>query len=201
METAFLQWVTEHGYPALFCLLALGIVGAPIPDETLLVAAGAMVAQNRMHPAPTLAAVFAGSAIGITVSYGIGRFADAWLAAGQGGWRKRLSDRIERGSERFRAHGPVILFGGYFLPGIRHLIGIAAGALHVPYRTFCFYAYGGAFVWAIAFLAIGWFAGEEWRRVARLVRWHFRILEPVLLLAGIAYVVLWLRSRRDSTSG
>ena len=55
META-IQWVIEHGYPVLFGLLALGDVGAPIPDETLLVLTGAMVARGQLHAAAVLAA-------------------------------------------------------------------------------------------------------------------------------------------------
>jgi len=39
MEFVF-QWVSTYGYGALFLLLMLGIVGLPIPDETLLVFCG-----------------------------------------------------------------------------------------------------------------------------------------------------------------
>src|SRR5512140_237708 len=91
------QWVIEHGYPALFVLLALGVVGAPIPDETLLVLAGAMAAQGRLQALAVLASALGGSVVGITVSYGIGRFAGRWLTGGQRGWRKRMASGIERG--------------------------------------------------------------------------------------------------------
>lgn len=53
------------------------------------------------------------------------------------------------------------LSGGYFLPGLRHLAGIAAGASRMPYWTFALYAYAGAFLWTLTFLAIGWLVGEE----------------------------------------
>ena len=39
METVIL-WITEYGYIALFFLLMLGIVGLPIPDETIMVFSG-----------------------------------------------------------------------------------------------------------------------------------------------------------------
>ena len=101
META-IQWVIEHGYPVLFGLLALGDVGAPIPDETLLVLTGAMVARGQLHAAAVLAAALGGSMVGITVSYGIGRFAGRWLTGGQRGWRKRMTYRF-RGRARIPA--------------------------------------------------------------------------------------------------
>jgi len=37
MTEVHLAWVTEYGYPAIFALLMLGIVGVPVPDEALLV--------------------------------------------------------------------------------------------------------------------------------------------------------------------
>ena len=59
METAN-QWVIEYGCAVLFGLLALGDVGAPIPDETLLVLTGAMVARGQLHAAAVLAAALGG---------------------------------------------------------------------------------------------------------------------------------------------
>jgi membrane protein DedA with SNARE-associated domain len=188
-----IQWVIEHGYPALFGLLALGVVGAPIPDETLLVLTGAMVSRGQLHPVPALAAAFGGSITGITVIYGIGRFASRWLLAGRSGWRKRIAGSVAWGGEWFRVHGPVALSAGYFLPGVRHLAGIAAGTSRLPYGTFSLYAYGGALLWTLTFLAIGWSAGEEWARVTGMVHSQLRILKPVLLLAVAACLLLSIR--------
>jgi membrane protein DedA with SNARE-associated domain len=194
---AAIQWVIEHGYPALFGLLALGIVGAPVPDETLLVLAGAMVARGQLHPVYTLAAAFGGSITGITISYGIGRVASRWLLAGGSHWRERISVGIVRGGDWFRIHGPIALLAGYFLPGVRHLAGIVAGTSRLPYRTFSVYAYGGALLWTLTFLTIGWFAGEEWERVTGMVRSHLRVVKPLLLLGGVAYLVRWMWSHRE----
>jgi membrane protein DedA with SNARE-associated domain len=30
-------WISQYGYGAIFLLLMLGVVGLPVPDETLLV--------------------------------------------------------------------------------------------------------------------------------------------------------------------
>ena len=70
---ALLNWIPEYGYPALFLLLMLGIVGLPIPDETLLTFSGYLIFKNELALMPTLATAFLGSICGITVSYVIGR--------------------------------------------------------------------------------------------------------------------------------
>ena len=35
MEQSILAWISQYGYFAIFFLLMLGIVGLPVPDETL----------------------------------------------------------------------------------------------------------------------------------------------------------------------
>ena len=43
MEQQILGWITQYGYLAIFCLLMFGIVGLPVPDETLLTFTGYLV--------------------------------------------------------------------------------------------------------------------------------------------------------------
>jgi membrane protein DedA with SNARE-associated domain len=43
MEQQVLAWLTQYGYLALFSLLVLGIVGLPVPDETLLTFTGYLI--------------------------------------------------------------------------------------------------------------------------------------------------------------
>ena len=73
LTETILRWVTEYGYIGIFSLLALGIIGAPIPDEGLLAFAGYLVYNENLQLFPTLAAAFLGSMCGITLSYGLGR--------------------------------------------------------------------------------------------------------------------------------
>jgi membrane protein DedA with SNARE-associated domain len=48
-------WVTHYGYGGIFVLLMLGIVGIPIPDESLLAFAGYLVSKGELQLLPTLA--------------------------------------------------------------------------------------------------------------------------------------------------
>ncbi len=43
MEHQVLEWITQYGYLAIFCLLMFGIVGLPVPDETLLTFSGYLI--------------------------------------------------------------------------------------------------------------------------------------------------------------
>jgi len=68
LTETILRWVTEYGYIGIFSLLALGILGAPIPDEGVLAFAGYLVYEGKLQLFPILAAAFLGSGFGITLS-------------------------------------------------------------------------------------------------------------------------------------
>src|SRR5438067_9158429 len=61
MEQYVLAWITQYGYFAIFCLLVLGIVGLPVPDETLLTFSGYLVFKGHFGFLPTVASAYAGS--------------------------------------------------------------------------------------------------------------------------------------------
>src|SRR5882724_2394811 len=71
--TYVLDKVTEYGYFGMFAALMLGIVGLPIPDETILVFVGYLLSKGRFNPLVMWLTACAGSISGITLSYWIGR--------------------------------------------------------------------------------------------------------------------------------
>ena len=79
LTETILRWVIEYGYIGIFSVLALGILGAPIPDEGVLAFAGYLVYEGKLLLVPTMAAAFLGSACGITLSYGLGRTFGVYL--------------------------------------------------------------------------------------------------------------------------
>ncbi|HKC10930.1 MAG TPA: DedA family protein, partial [Vicinamibacteria bacterium] len=68
-----MQWIAHYGYVAIFSLLVLGIIGLPIPDETLLLFVGYLIYKGQLRAIPSLASAFLGSLCGITLSYAVGR--------------------------------------------------------------------------------------------------------------------------------
>ena len=69
---SLLDWISHYGYAGLFVLLVLGIVGLPVPDETLLVFSGYLISQAKLHPALTwLAGVGAACAASPSVTQSV----------------------------------------------------------------------------------------------------------------------------------
>jgi membrane protein DedA with SNARE-associated domain len=187
MEFVF-QWVSTYGYGALFVLLMLGIVGLPIPDETLLVFCGYLISRGTLNPAWTLITALLGSWCGISLSYWIGRTLGLGVVHRFGRFLHVDQERLDRVHRWFEHSGHWALFGGYYIAGVRHLTAIIAGASKLGFGTFILFAWSGGVCWAAAFLTLGYFIGEDWRRIADLV--HRDLLYGSIVV--IAVVLLYL---------
>ncbi len=202
METASL-WIGQYGYPAIFVLLTLGIVGLPVPDETLLAFSGYLVYQKNLQLLPTLAAAFLGAACGITISYGIGRIFGIPVIRKYGRYVHLTPERFERIHEWFERAGKWTLPIGYFVPGVRHATAVLAGASRLHFAEFMVFAYTGAFVWTGVFVAIGMVLGEGWHRVPALVGRHVAIIgcgAGAVILIGILLRYYIVRRRSSANS-
>lgn len=182
--------IVHYGYLAIFALLAAGIVLPLIPDETMLVIAGVFVQQSRLGFVPAVAAAFAGSLCGITISYMIGRSGLAHVL------HRRAEAHLRRVHDWFERFGRWTLFFGYFVVGVRHLTALVAGTSEMRFPVFAAFAYTGALFWVVTFVALGYFAGEQWQHVAHLLHRGAFVLAAVVAVGAVA-VWQWHRRRRS----
>lgn len=193
MAEPLLYWVTHYGYFAIFSLLVLGIVGLPVPDETLLTLCGYLVYRGNLHLTPTLLAAFLGSACGISISYFLGRTFGLALIHRYGKWIHMDDQKLHKVHDWFRRAGRWSLTVGYFIPGVRHFTAYVAGSSCLEIPVFAAFAYSGAAIWASTFVCLGYFLGDRWSKVSADIHRH------MLLATGAAAVVLagvWLWRRR-----
>src|SRR5262245_34986852 len=135
MEGVF-AWVAAHGYGALFLLLALGIVGLPIPDETLLVFTGYLISRGALNPVAAFAAALAGTWTGISLSYVLGRTLGLGAVRRYGKYIHLTETRLLRVHRWFEHMGHWALFIGYYIAGVRHFTALLAGTSGLEFRTF-----------------------------------------------------------------
>lgn len=192
LHDTFALWLLEYGSIALFCLLALGIVALPIPDETLLVISGVLIHQGHLYLIPTLFAAYAGSMCGITLSYLLGRTAGHFIIKRYGKWVGINDQNLQKAHDWYEYLGKWTLTFGYFIPGVRHVTGIFAGTTELEYPVFALFAYTGAFLWATVFLSIGYFFGPYWTHILGFMDEH-----PIELIGSFLFIILfvWLIKR------
>jgi membrane protein DedA with SNARE-associated domain len=195
VSSDFLNFITAHGSLALFGLLVLGIVGLPVPDETLLLAAGVLISHDRLGAPQTYLAALAGALVGITTSYTIGRAAGMTVIKKYGPRLRLESTRIEYVQRFFRRSGKWLLMFGYFLPGIRHFSALVAGAANVEFGFFARFAYVGGTIWSMSFLTLGMYLGDRWEPLADELHERGWLLVG-LIAAGIVLVIVARKVRR-----
>jgi membrane protein DedA with SNARE-associated domain len=183
-------WIAHYGYTGLFTLLLLGIVGLPVPDETLLVYAGYLISKGELAAVPTFLIAFCGSACGITVSYLLGRSGGYYLVVRFGGILHLGPEKLEKVHHWYARVGKWLLTFGYFLIGIRHLTAIVAGASRLEWRTFALFAYTGALVWSATFISVGWWLGNRWHTFARHLHGHILLITIAAIASLIIYAMI-----------
>ncbi len=195
MDT-LLAWISQYGCAGLFVLLVFGIVGLPIPDETLLVFSGYLISRGRLHPASTFLAGFAGSSCGISLSYIIGRTLGYGFVHRYGRYVRLNEQRVNRVKDWFHRIGDWLLTVCYFIPGVRHFAALVAGMSQLEYRTFALFAYSGAALWVATFLTLGYLVGASWRAASAAAQRY--ILIGSLIAALTAAAAWWAHTRRGA---
>jgi membrane protein DedA with SNARE-associated domain len=191
---SLLTWLSHYGYAGLFILLVLGIVGLPVPDETLLVFSGYLISKGRLHPAWTFLSGLCGSVSGISVSYLLGKSLGYSFVQRYGRYVHLSPERIDHVNHWFHRIGHWLLTIGYFIPGIRHFTAFVAGMSKLEYRTFAGFAYPGAAIWVGSFLALGYFLGDKWQTTFTSLH---RYLVAITIAVGVILgAVWWLRRKR-----
>ena len=191
MEQLVLAWIAQYGYVAIFSLLVLGIVGLPVPDETLLTFTGYLVFRGHLSLPLAFLSGFAGSACGITLSYVLGRTFGIALIHRYGRYLRIRESHVEKAHAWFRRAGHWSLTFGYFIPGVRHFTAYAAGMSELEYPPFALFAYGGAALWAGAFIGLGYVLGERGQAVQRNIHHYLLGGAIAAVIVGAGYLAWW----------
>lgn len=188
-------FIHAHGYPGVFALLTLGIVGLPVPDEWLLTFVGYLVFKGQFQVVPALATVILGSICGISVSYGLGRTLGHFFVRRYGRWFHLTEERMGRAQAWFDRTGRWSLLVGYFIPGVRHLAGFVAGTSRLRFPEFGLFAYSGAILWSSTFVSIVYFSGKEWSHATRAMHRDI-VIGAVLAAAAVLVYLFFIRKPR-----
>lgn len=192
MDVVF-HWIATYGYGMIFLLLMLGVVGLPVPDETLLLFCGYLIYKGQMKPLYAWAFAVSGSWCGISVSYTIGRTLGLGVVHRYGRYLHITQAKVDTVHRWFDRAGHWALMIGYFIAGARHFTAIVAGTSELRFTTFMAYAWTGGILWVTTFLTIGYYIGENWQTIAETIHHYILYGSIVVLAAALAY---WLYKRR-----
>lgn len=178
----------QIGYPALAALILGESAGLPLPGETALITAGGLAAGG--HLALPLVIVVAATAaiIGDTIGYWLGRRGGRrfLLRPGLGATHRRHA--VERADRFFARFGVATVFFGRWVPGVRVVAALMAGATQMPWPHFALANAAGAFAWAATVASLAMLAGPTG---------SLMLAAGGLTLGAVLLLVAWLRHRRS----
>jgi membrane protein DedA with SNARE-associated domain len=194
--------LTSYGYLAVFGFLFIESFGAPVPGQTMLMAAGVFAGAGKLNVAGVAAMGFLAAVAGDNVGYLIGRFGGRRLVLRFGRYILMTEKRLTKTEDFFQRNGGKIVAVARFVDGLRQLNGIVAGIARMPWRRFLVFNALGAAAWVGVWTFIGYFAGGHLNTIYQ----EFHRYRTTVLLAVTAAVValgvhwLWRRQRESDTA-
>lgn len=180
----------KYSYLAIFGSLMLGIIGVPVPDELLLLYLGYDCSQKILRLEFCIPVATAAIIVGITVSFVIGRWVGMAFIHRFGKYLRIRKKSVEQAHGLYQKVGHWALVIGFFIPGMRHITAVIAGAAQMTWKRFAIFAYGGATFWAGGFIIGGYFAGAQVPTIVAAAKPYLHNIE-IVVFAIIAGVIIW----------
>jgi len=180
------QFIDATGYASVFVLMILESMIFPIPSEAVMPFAGFLVVTGRFTLWGVIVASTLGSITGSLLSYWIGARGGEPFIRRFGKYFLLDQHELEITQRFFQRRGQIAILVSRFIPVVRHLISLPAGAGHMPLLPFCVYTVIGAGLWN-AFLAVaGMKLKENWEELM-----HYSHQIDLVVLAILVGLVGW----------
>lgn len=183
-------FIAATSYFGVFFLMVLESMVFPVPSEAVVPFAGFLVEQGQMAFALAALAATMGSVVGSLISYYIGLFGGKRFVKKFGKYFL-LNQRHLKQSERFfKKHGSITIFISRFIPAVRHVISIPAGAARMHLGKFVALTFFGALGWNSFLLYVGVLLKQNWKEIMD----YTGVIDIVIVIA-VVVGVFWLLYR------
>ncbi|MCF8587542.1 DedA family protein [Gordonia liuliyuniae] len=187
----------------LVILIESGVLFPVLPGDSLLFVAGLIaagsqtgehaekVADSGLTLWPLLIGVPIAGMIGGQIGYWIGRYVGTSMFKPDARFLKQRY--LDEAHHFFEKHGPIMIFLARFVPIVRTLAPIVAGAARMKFAVFTIYNVVGAIVWGAGIVLLGYWLGQ-FEIVQKLIEPIFIV---IVLVSVLPMVFEWLRRRRN----
>jgi membrane-associated protein len=184
----------------LIVFIESGLLPVPLPGDSILVLAGAFCATNKAgDPHLNLAVVVIGTLIaaiaGAQLGFALGSRYGTRLFKPDA--RIFKTDYLERAQEFFDRRGPRAVVIARFVPVVRTIVPMLAGAGHMPQRKFLTANVIGAVLWTVGISMLGYVVG----RSISIDKYILPIVVVIIVLSVIPPYLEYRRHKRTQASG
>jgi membrane protein DedA with SNARE-associated domain len=184
------QFVAVYGIWLVAVFIALESIGVPLPAEAALMAAAFFAARtHELDIGYLIATGVMAALVGEVAGFWLGRaFGDRALA--RCGSRLGLTEpRLKLGRQLFVRYGRGFVFIARFLPVLRNVAAVLAGANGMTQRNFYPASGTAAAVWVICYGSATYAFGEAFTELASLAAIGFGLAAATIMLAVPALIL------------
>lgn len=155
----FIPVPAQFGYPVLALLIFAESAGLPLPGETALLTAGGLVATGHLALPAVIAVATIAAIAGDTLGYWLGRRGGRAFLTRDGLGAAHRRHALARADRFFARYGTLTVFFGRWIPGVRVVAAVTAGAARMPWPRFALANALGALAWAASVSTLAAAAG------------------------------------------
>lgn len=174
----------------------------PIPSEIVLSLSGYLAERGRLNVIWVVVAATLGALLGALVLYGLAAVFGEERARR---WLSKLplveESDFDNASAWFNRHGQGVVFFGRFVPIVRSLVSLPAGAQRMPLTPFVLLTALGSLLWNTALVGAGYALGTQYERVEAYMGYLDYVVYAAIVAIVGWFVVRKLRQRRAAPDG
>ena len=175
------HFIEQVGYLGIFIGMFLESTAFPLPSELIMIPAGIAASYGTMNIYAIIVVGVLGNVAGAIFSYYLAELVGRAVLIKIGKYLFIKQETIVKVEEYFKSHGPISIFIGRLLPGLRHFISLPAGIARMDFKLFCFYTTLGSTIWTVVLTFLGFEIGENRELIKEYI--HAIILSCVALCA------------------
>lgn len=176
------------GLPALAALVFGESAGLPVPGETALIVGGGLAASGHLPLVAVILTAAVAATTGDMLGYWIGRRGGRKLLMREGRFAAHRHHAVRRADAYFERFGIVTVFFARFIPGVRVVGALAAGATEMRWRSFAIANMLGCLSWATVVGTFAYLAGPDGTIVLVVLG---------CTVATIGFIAVTLAARRE----
>lgn len=184
--------ISTLGYPGIASLTALESIMVPIPPEVTLVFSGFLSAGGELNLYVAIGSAVFGALLGSSAAYFVGfhfkKHIIHKLMQKHGKFLIINQDEYLKIQNHLKTHGPWIITVARFIPGIRSVISILMGLMHVSYPQFLKFTFLGSLLSTSVLMLVGYQLGDKWHNVSSLIGKFDKFVLSAFVLLLLIYL-------------
>ena len=182
-------------YPTLGVLAAVENIFPPLPTDAVVAFGSFLAARGQGNPWATFFITWLSNVGGAAAMYWAGRrYGRSVLTRGFAKWIGPEAEvRLERS---YRKYGIPSLFVSRFLPAVRAVVPVFAGAAKLPFLPVITIMALASGIWYAFLTVIAFRAGSDWETLQSTIANYSRAITLLAVVMVVVAAAIWWKKRR-----